>query len=116
MSKSNSVGKVLRVAIKRIERGWTQGAWVKKPTKANPVPQVCLEGAIFGFCSFAKTPQQKEALGLVTQVILERETSPTSVALWNDHINRTQDEVIEILKLALIRKESGGLIEDGEAI
>ena len=140
MSKANSPIKVLKTAIKRLNKGWVKSQW----SDHNPdtgVTSVCLEGAIFRFCQHAKTPQQKEALQACEQIILERwvndefkieATSPERnetakkaalesggrgvVPLYNDRVAQTSDEMVEICKLAIIRLETGGPIEDDEFI
>ena len=140
MSKANSPIKVLKTAIKRLNKGWTTGEWSKHDPETG-VTSVCLEGAIFGFCMNAKTPQQTEALQACEEIILERwvndefrryEDSPADekmaryaavnnkgrgvVPMFNDHIAKSSDELVEVCKLAIIRLETGGPIGDDEFI
>ena len=60
MSKAKTVTKVLKTAYKRIEKGWTTGTWHRRDDDGNNF--VCLEGAIFGFCTEPQTQQQRDAL------------------------------------------------------
>lgn len=136
MSKANSPIKVLKTAIKRLDKGWTKGEWSKFDPETGQV-SVCLEGAIFGFCSEAQTPQQTEALRTCEQIIFERWKDGEFVfdsSTWieaekdhvldgigfvpkfNDSVAKTADEMKEICKLAIIRLETGGPIDDDEFI
>lgn len=121
MSKANSPIKVLKTAIKRLNKGWTTCEWSKFDPETGQV-YVCLEGAIFGFCMYPSTQAQKEALDACNQIVLERHPSlPESAAgrAFNDSLAETADEMVEICKLAIIRLETGGPIEfdpDGEEL
>lgn len=122
MSKANSVPKVLRVAIRRVEKSWGTGSWAKptgqKDENGKAVWSVCLEGAIYGFCNKASTDVQREAIALIEQILYERglvhgSGRADSIPGWND-AHATQDEVISLLKDALIRAETGGLMDPDE--
>lgn len=133
MSKANSPIKVLKTAIKRLNKGWTTGEWSAYDPETDTV-SVCLEGAIFGFCTDASTPQQQEALQACEQIIFERwkdgefdlrvgpdaaekykETGGKGIVpAFNDRAAKTADELVEICKLAIIRLETGGPIGDDE--
>lgn len=111
MSKSNSAVKVLRVALKRIQNRWNKGSWVHRASDGQY--KVCLEGAIFGFCQDAQTPAQREAYSLVCDVIQDRYPNYKAgsdhlfIPNWNDDPKRTVEEVEEVIKLAIIRAETG---------
>ena len=118
MSKAKTVTKVLKTAYKRIEKGWTTGTWHRRDDDGNNF--VCLEGAIFGFCTDPQTQQQRDALALVEQIIIERhpvfsEYDSGAGRNFNDTA-ATQDEMLEVVKLAIIRSETGGPIDDDEFI
>lgn len=136
MSKANSPIKVLKTAIKRLDKGWTTGSWMDRDPDTGHVA-VCLEGAIFGFCEKAQTKPQEEALRTCEQIIFERWKDGEFVfdsSTWieaekdhvldgsglvpkfNDSVAKTADEMKEICKLAIIRLETGGPIDDDEFI
>lgn len=136
MSKANNPIKVLKTAIKRLNKGWKKGDWAEYNPNTGQV-SVCLEGAIFGFCHSAKTNAQREAKAACEQIILERvldgtfvfkDYGPGDIELvsavngvglipkMNDEFAQTADEMVEICKLAIIRLETGGPIEDDEFI
>src|SRR4051812_14385426 len=103
MSKANSAIKVLRVALKRVEKRWGKRAWSKKDDAGTY--RVCLEGAITGGCEMPNTQPQQEALRVVRTVILERfpEVDGRIIPVFNDAQERTIDEIIEVIKLSIIR-------------
>ena len=113
MSRANNPIKVLRTALKRIDKGWRKGAWGQK--NADGSMEVCLEGAIYGFCNLGHmaTPAQKQALSVVQEILKEKfpERYPYSgeycIPSFNDHEDTTKDEVKEVVKLAIIRLETG---------
>lgn len=121
MSKANSVPKLLRVAIRRVEEAWGKNAWSQKTNKkgrnGKHMYAVCLEGAIFGYCRYATTQVQRDAIAIVEQILKERGyvrgDPKNSIPGWNDS-TATQEEVIDVLKEALIRAETGGLMTDEE--
>lgn len=122
MSKANSAIKVLKTAIKRVDKGWTRGSW-SKPT-SDGGRAVCLEGAIFGYCMDAQTDEQREAHAAVLEVIQDR-FPDSSFALTipgtNDRKIKDKEEAKELLKLAIIHletqpgQESGDETEDEES-
>lgn len=114
MSKANSAKKVLRVALKRIQRGWTKGAWVNRDSQSGQV-SVCIEGALFGYCREPQTAEQVEARDIVLEIIQERPgRSYIDIPSWNDDEKRMVEEVEEIIKLAIIRAETGGSLDENE--
>lgn len=111
MSKGNSAVKVLRTALKRVQKGWTQHVWYRKDPETGQT-YVCLEGALFGYCSLQEhqlTPAMREARDFVVEVIKDRyEGRFDGIPAFNDRPGRTQEEVEEVTKLALIRAETSG--------
>lgn len=108
MSKGNSAIKVLKTALKRVQKGWIQHHWSFRDADGNQF--VCLEGAIFGYCDSRKhglTSAQIEARDAVLNVIHERYDGRfSSIPDFNDQAERTQDEVQEVIKLGIIRLET----------
>lgn len=107
MSKANNPIKVLRTALKRVSKGWTQTRWHERKDGQS---YVCLEGAIFGFCSLADenmTTAQREARDVCLDVIKDRyDGRYISIPLFNDAAGRTKEEVMEVIKLGIIRLET----------
>lgn len=133
MSKAKTAAKVLRVAINRAQKGqWVKGAF-RRHDRNNPDNGVgyCNIGLLTAGNDCPLTNAQREAMGLCAQIIRER--FPDRINLWdrtgdgdygvdkstivhfNDHENTTLEELLEVLKLALIRCETGGL-DDPEEI
>lgn len=118
MSNSNSVQKVLRVALKRIQTRWGKGAWSIKTTADDGSPKylVCIEGAVYGFCSEAKTQAQRDAMELVVEA--KNQLFPnwrfTNIPHFNDTFTTTQEDAEAVVKLALIKSETGALDKDTE--
>jgi len=110
MSKAGTPIKVLRTAYKRVEKGWTQGDWSTEGSDGKYY--VCLEGALFGYCNSNEhglTDAQKGAREVVLQIIGERYGRQYhSIPAFNDSPGRTKDEVLEVIKLAIIRLETTG--------
>lgn len=99
--------------MKRVTKGWTKNHWhwYDPTTDTN---KVCLEGALFGYCESNKhelSKAQIEARDVVLKIVKERHGFPT-IPEFNDAGDTTKDEVLEVLKLAIIRLETGG-DEDG---
>lgn len=115
MSNSNKIPKVLRVALKRIQKGWTKGTWSRK-NKQTGVTEICLEGAIYGFStSNNKNPACGLAIEIVKQIIDEKYPKRfSSIPDFNDDPGTTQAMVEDVVKTALIRAETGGLLRDTE--
>lgn len=106
MSKSNSGIKVLKTAHKRVTKGWIKGAW---HSEMGGKHYVCLEGAIFGFCQLREcelSDAQKEAKLVIESLLFERR-GERSIPAFNDDHETTQEDVLEIIKLGIIRLESG---------
>jgi hypothetical protein len=120
MSRANSVAKVLRTALKRVQKGWTKGSWHNYDDDGNHT--VCLEGALFGYCQQpvnGYTKAQIEARDLVLSVIKDRfgdrkigAYGEISIPDFNDHPETVLEEVMEVIKLAIIRDETGYDPED----
>lgn len=108
MSKGNSAIKVLKTALRRVQKGWIQHHWSFRDADGNQF--VCLEGAIFGYCDSNKhgmTKAQKQARDSVLSVIHDRYNGRfSSIPDFNDQAERTQDEVQEVIKLGIIRLET----------
>lgn len=108
MSKANAPIKVLRTALKRINKGWTKGEWSYRDRDGNVF--VCMEGALFGYCDSKKhglTEAQEQAAAVVLDIIKERYPGCHNIPTFNDADERTLDEVQEVIKLAIIRFETG---------
>lgn len=121
MSKASSPIKVLRTALKRVEKGWTQDTWHEFGVDGKHY--VCLEGAIYGYCRPGEhevTQAQREADEVVLAIIGEK-YGFTSIPTFNDFKGRvrlserayimkqnrtTVEEVMEVIKLAIIRLET----------
>jgi hypothetical protein len=113
MSKANSPIKVLRTALKRVQKGWTKQTW---HAHSNGVNYVCLEGAVYGYCNDGKhgaTIAQSKAIKVLEDIIAER-TGFHAIPAYNDAPERTQDEIEEVIKLGIIRLETGGDMDDQE--
>lgn len=120
MSNSNSPAKVLRVAFRRIQKGWVQGTWSNR-NKQTGVTEVCIEGAVYGYTqSNTKNPVCKMANDIILQVIQEKYKGENgfplfgSVPQFNDSRETTKAMVEDVVKTALIRAETGGLLRDTE--
>lgn len=113
MSKANSPIKVLRTALHRVQKGWTKNhwSWYDRRTGKN---FVCLEGAVYGFCDEKKhqpTEAQKKAIKILKEIIKEN-YGINSIPTFNDDRETTQEAVEEVIKLGMIRLETGGDEED----
>ncbi len=111
MSKANNPIKVLRVALKRVEKGWAQSTW---HSRRDGQSYVCLEGAIYGFCAgYNATDAQNAAIGVLQDIIEDRyDGKYCSIPNFNDAPGRTQDEVMEVIKLGIIRLETDAMEAD----
>lgn len=106
MSKANSPIKVLRTALKRVQKGWTKHHWVWKDD--NGKVYVCLEGGVYGYCNAHKhdtTEEQRTAIAVLRQIINEK-YGIADIPVFNDKPERTQEEVEEVIKLGIIRLET----------
>lgn len=115
MSNAKSPIKVLRVAYRRIQRGWTKGRWSNRNKKTG-VTEICIEGAIYGFTnSNDKNPACLMACDIVMQIINEQYPGQfLSIPDFNDDPATTQLMAENVVKTALIRAETGGLLRDNE--
>lgn len=114
MSKSNSPIKVLRVAYRRIQKGFFKGGWFNR-NRQTGVTEVCIEGAINGFTSYSDNPACVMASRIVMEVINDKYPGQfSSIPHFNDHNNTTQAMAEDVVKTALIRAETGGLLRDTE--
>lgn len=119
MSKAGTPIKVLRTAMKRIDKGWIQRDW---SAEIDGQWFVCLEGALFGYCDANRhglTDAQEAARDVVLGVINDRYSyskAYNSIPSFNDEPGRTKEEILEVIKLAIIRLETtgDGEIEDDE--
>lgn len=116
MSKANKPAKVLRTALKRVQKGWTKGMWSDtfKDKDGRVTAKVCQEGAIFGYTNTCSTPAQREAHDILLQVIQEKYPDFDTIPAFNDDPQTTQEMVEEVMKTALIRAETGGLLRCDE--
>ena len=108
MSNAKTPIKVLRTGLKRVDKAWTQGQWAQKGDDGKYY--VCLEGALFGYCDAKKglTAAQDQARAAVLEVIKDRyEGRFNSIPSFNDDPHRTKEEVMEVIKLAIVRLETG---------
>lgn len=134
MSRANNPIKVLQTALGRVEKGWTQGQWVRRD---GDVVEVCLEGAIYGYCEAKHvTAAQAKAIEVVREIIQEYFPTRQNRGQWventdelpphlviphfNDHSETAKDEVLKVIKLAIIRLETeeleAELVEEVEEI
>jgi hypothetical protein len=111
MSKSKNPTKILKTALNRLQKGWAKGEWVKRE---DDNVSCCIQGAIFGYHTTSNSDAQRKAHELVWQVVQERDPEALSIPQWNDQVDRTQEEVLEVVKTAIIRSETGGLIDEDE--
>lgn len=113
MSKSSTPIKVLRTALKRVQKGWTKNQWHRHDPETGQ-NFVCMEGAVYGYCEPAKhqtTPAQRTAIKVLKEIIKEK-YGIEEIPSFNDADGRTKDEVLEVIKLGIIRLETGGDDED----
>jgi hypothetical protein len=114
MSKAKTPAKVIKTAIKRIETRWTQSAWctMTPDGKGGTKWMLCMEGALFNGHQSPQTQAQRDARDMIVEVLKERGFS--DIPTFNDVKGRKVEEAIEILKLTLIRIETGGFddVED----
>lgn len=124
MSNANSTEKVLRTALKRVQKRWGQKSWGKMVPdgKGGQVQMVCMEGAVTGGCNLATTDQQKEALELMKEAanqLFGDIMFPTAdmdikfgLPAFNDLPEFTKEHAEQVVKLALIKSELGNLEEE----
>jgi len=111
VSKGNSAIKVLKTGLNRVHKGWTQGKWSYTDHQTGQT-FVCLEGALYGYCDAGKhqlTKAQIEARDVVLGVIRDRYNGQfATIPDFNDTPGRVQEEIEEVIKLGIIRLETGG--------
>ncbi len=126
MSKANRPTKVLRTALKRLQRGWTKGTFYSGPGDGDgsvwkkntntAIPKVCLLGAIHGYQGQVETPcsiiAEKSVLEAINELFPNdvhrgAGTMWSSVMNFNDHQDTTFEMVEEVVKLGLIKLETG---------
>ena len=116
MSKANSPVKVLKVALRRVQKAWGTGEWKidtgKRDEGGKRIYAVCLQGAIFGYCSQPLTQPQRDALRILEDVAKE-DYGERSIPGLNDSM-LTQESAELLVKRAIIRAEGGGIIDPEE--
>jgi len=100
----NKASKLLRRTIKRVERGWVQGALNVQPD-LNEAPNLCILGGLG-----ERSVVRDQAADLIADVIMDKTgrplTAPAHVIItFNDNPSTTKDDVLDVLKTALIRAE-----------
>ncbi len=123
MSKANRPQKVLRTALKRLQKGWTKGSVYKGPGKTSfsglpeqpTTPFVCLLGALHGYQG--QTPhdslhhRRECGVGIHQRVPSPRSADAgmkwTSLPQFNDDSDTTFEMVEQVTKMALIKVETG---------
>ncbi len=118
MSNANKPAKVLRTAFRRIQKGWVQRNWSNR-NKQTGVTEVCIEGAIFGYKNDSQNPACMMAKNIVMQVINEKHKTHAgerylSIPQFNDDPRTTKVMVEDVMKTALVRAETGGLLRETE--
>ncbi len=114
MSNAKTPVKVLKVGLNRLHKGWTKMKWSQK-NKQTGVTMVCIEGAIFGYKSDTTNPACTMAKDLVLQVIKEQHPGKyMSIPSFNDAPETTMEDVEKVMKTAIIRAETGGLLKETE--
>ena len=121
MSNANRPAKVLRTALKRLQRGWTQGTFYSGPgdgdgyfwkkNKNTAIPKVCLRGAIHGYQGQVKTAQsivaEKAVLAAINELFPNPSGAWVNVMAFNEHSDTTFEMVEKVTKLGLIKLETG---------
>lgn len=113
MSKANNAIKVLRTALKRVGKGWMQNQWSWRNSEEG-ITYVCLEGAVYGYCAAHEhvvTEAQTKAIQVLRRIIFERH-GKTDIPEFNDDPTRSKEEVLEVIKLAIIRLETSTADDD----
>lgn len=92
----------LDIAISRIEKRWCKGALARDmlgfPT--NPEGPRAVSWCIIGACGI------DELLSDISETIRDKYPGETSIAKWNDDLDRTRKEVLEVLRLTKRRLEN----------
>lgn len=114
MSNAKTPVKVLKVGLNRLHKGWVKTKW-SKMNKQTGVTEVCIEGAIFGYKADTTNPACVMAKELVLQVIKEQHPGKyLSIPNFNDAPETTMEDVERVMKTAIIRAETGGLLKETE--
>lgn len=110
MSRANNPIKVLKTALKRVNKGWMKSGWARHDPETGAV-YVCLEGAVYGYCPEEKhnvTLAQQEAIMMLQNIIIERsEGKHMNIPSFNDAFETTLEDIQEVIKLGIIRFETG---------
>ncbi len=114
MSNAKTPVKVLKVGLNRLHKGWAKKKWSNR-NKQTGVTEVCIEGALFGYKDATKNPACLMARDLVLQVIKEQHLGKyRSIPSFNDAPETTMEDVEKVMKTAIIRAETGGLLKETE--
>jgi len=113
MSYANSPAKVLRTALKRLQKRWGKGAWVGNKETGY---KVCIEGAICNANPGTShrrntTEPQRQAL-LYVEGVLRDGGKWTYIPAFNDAEETTFEDVEKVIKAAIIRAETGAPLPD----
>lgn len=91
-------------AIKRISKGWTQHSYARGPddrrrsSYSQEATCWCLSGALGFDDPEPMRPEQTHALHLIQQKMNELDFDTDHITEWNDDHNRTQEEVLSLLR------------------
>lgn len=119
MSNASTPLKVVRTALGRVQKGWTQGLVYSGPMKGQwkgDTVKVCLNGGLHGYQGQKQTNASMIAADAVLEAINELywERAPdgkwSNIPTFNDAMgaNGTTFEMVEkVLKLAIIKLETG---------
>ena len=80
------------------QRGWCQNDFV------DPRGGVCLD-----FALLVSDPESNEAARRVVEAELRRRGQPGNVVRWNDHPERSREEVVELLRTAARHWPTAGI-------
>jgi len=103
---------VLVKGLKRIQRGWTQGAMActvdgrSLPSLAAGSPEACRWCAIGAITDARNTSVWSDAIDTLRAVVAARtqhSADEVQIVWWNDAPGRTQAEVVEVYQQALLR-------------
>lgn len=122
MSKAKTPAKVLRTALKRLQKGWTKGTVYSGPGYPQIViidgklavqdkVAVCLRGAVHGYQGQIQTPAtifaDKAILVSINELFPNDGKKWRSLPEFNDDKKTTFPMVEEVTKMALIKVETG---------
>ena len=95
-----------------IESGWTQGVYARDEDGCSVYPQKktakswCLTGALF---AVAYTTDKCISYGLIVDNLIENLALEDTPGMWNDSPDRTQEQVVTLLRRAAARS----VLEEG---